>query len=318
MVLFHMFSRGASMSVNLSRLVSLACAAVLCFSSSAVYSQGAGRSLQDDLMYRISFGRPDDVKALLDKNAETNTYGNMGDTPLTLAAMRNPGDGELIIRALLAKGADPNFPDKKGNYPLEVAIKQDKPTLVKALIEGGADVQMKTLEGITIADLAYRTNKKPIIEIIDNKIKQDSELEKKMYEPARLLTLIHQFSSNICEMNYWNNYYISLHNPSMNAQSREKVEKNRLLAEKAAQQIAMYFPTVKIDTYVKYSADSINNVFKLLSDTKAYDENNIGKDEDAKRRCKEVADTSRQSIEQVLEAQRVADEQARKQAEMYK
>lgn len=281
-------------------------------------AQGAQRSIQEDLMYRISFGRPDDVKVLLEKNAETNTYGSMGDTPLTLAVNRNPGDAEVIIKALLAKGADPNFPDKNGIYPLEVAIKQDKVTLVKALIEGGADVQMRTLEGSSMADLAFRLGKKPVVDAINEKIVQDKELEQKMYDPQRLLSLIHQFSTNICEMNYWNSYYVSLHNPSENMQTKEKIEKNRVLAEKTAQQIAMYFPSVKIESYIKYSAESINNVFKALPDNKARDENNIGKEEDAHRRCKEVADVSRQSIEDVLKAQKQSEDAAAKQAELLK
>lgn len=269
-------------------------------------------------MYRISFGRPDDVKLLLEKNAETNTYGSMGDTPLTLAVNRNPGDAEVIIKALLAKGADPNFPDKNGIYPLEVAIKQDKVTLVKALIEGGANVQMRTLEGVSMADLAFRLGKKPVTDVINDKIMQDRELEQKMYDPQRLLSLMHQFSTNICEMNYWNNYYMSLHNPSENAQTKEKIEKNRGLAEKTAQQIATYFPSVKIDSYIRYSSESINNVFKMLPDNKARDENNIGKEEDAHMRCKEVADVSRKSIEDVLEDQRKSEDAAAKRAEMLK
>ena len=73
-----------------------------------------------------------------------------------------------------------------------------------------------------------------------------------------------------------------------------------------------------MDSYIKYSADSINNVFKLLPDNKARDENNIGKDEDAHKRCKEVADVSRQSIEQALAAQKQAEDAAAKQQELYK
>lgn len=292
--------------------------AYLAIAPDLALAQGAQRSIQEDLMYRISFGRPDDVKVLLDKNAETNTYGSMGDTPLTLAVNRNPGDGEIIIKALLAKGADPNFPDKNGIYPLEVAIKQDKVMLVKALIEGGADVQMRTLEGVSMSDLAFRLNKKATLDVINEKIVQDKEHEQKMYDPQRLLSLIHQFSTNICEMNYWNSYYVSLHNPAENPQTKEKIEKNRLLAEKTAQQITMYFPTIKIDTYIKYSADSINNVFKMLPDNKARDENNIGKEEDAHRRCKEVADVSRQSIDDVLKAQKQTEEDAAKKAELLK
>lgn len=291
----------------------LGCVAVM-----PVYSlaQGTQRSINDDLMYRISFGRVDDVKGLLEKGAEPNIYGAMGDTPLILAMARNPNEADEMVRAILVKGGDPNFPDKNGIYPLEVAIKNDRPSIVRILIDSGADIHMKSQTGMTMIDLANKFDKQEVVQAINDKLKKESEMEAQMHDPARLLPLIHQFSTSVCELNYWNNYLFSEQNPKDNESSREKIAKSKELGEKVGGEIARYFPNVKLASYVTFSGDSITAVFKSLRDNKTRAENGIGTDDDAHKRCKPIADASRDSIAQVLNAQKKAAEDAAKAAEL--
>lgn len=286
------------------------------FLATSAMAQGTQRSMNDDLMYRISFGRVDDVKALLEKGAETNIYGGMGDTPLVLAIARNPGDADDIIKALLAKGADPNFPDKNGNYPLEIAIKHDRASLVSVLIEGGADIHMKSQTGLTMIDTAMQMGKPEVSAIINDKLQKEVEHEAKMREPTRLLTLIHEFSSNVCEMTYWNNYLMSEQNPKDNASTRDKIDKSKNLGEKVGREIATYFPKVQLTAYIKYATDSTNNIFKALPTLKVREEYGIGTDKDVHTRCTPIADGARASIAKVMDDQRKAAEKAAHQAEL--
>jgi Ankyrin repeats (3 copies) len=290
----------------------------LCFVSLPLpaWAQGMQRSLNEDLMYRISFGRVDDVKTLLEKGAEPNIYGAMGDTPLILATSRNPGDADDIIKALLVKGADPNFPDKNGIYPLEVAIKHDRASLIKILIESGADIHIKMLEGMTMIDYANRMGKPEITQIMADQLKKEAEEEARLHAPARLLSLIHQFTTNVCEMSYWNNYLISEQNPKDNEMTREKVYNSKVLGEKVGAQIATYFPKVKLDSYINFSSTSITNVFVALRDNKTRAENGIGTDDDAHKRCQVIAEASRDSIARVLDEQQRAIDRANRQAEL--
>lgn len=304
------------MRLNKKHLLLVTALVCACALPIETFAQGTQRSLNDDLMYRIGFGRVEDVRSLLDKGAETNIYGAMGDTPLILAIARTGLDAEDIIRALLAKGADPNFPDKSGIYPLEVAIKNSKANLVQLLIDGGADIHIKNQQGMTMIDLANKFDKPEVVKIISDKLRKEAEMEAQMHDPARLLPLIHKFSSSVCEMTYWNNYLFSEQNPKDNESSRDNIVKSKDIGEKVGREIATYFPKVNLESYVKFSGDSITNVFKALNDNKTRAENGIGTQDDAHKRCKPIADAARDSISQMLDAQKKADEEAARRNEL--
>ncbi|WP_205182846.1 ankyrin repeat domain-containing protein [Burkholderia sp. LMG 13014] len=70
-------------------------------------------------------------------------------TPLHLAAMY---DNPEMASLLLEYGANPNALDGKGLAPVHYATGQSR-ALLEALVKGGADLQLKTPEGKTAADL---------------------------------------------------------------------------------------------------------------------------------------------------------------------
>lgn len=280
--------------------IAFAVALMLASASTMSYAQSTSRSLNDDLMYRISFGRAEDVKALLEKGAETNIYGGMGETPMTLAIARGGSEADEMIKALLAKGADPNFPDKSGVYPLEHALKAKHVAQVKYLIEGGADIHNKVISGQTLVDIANKSDVTEIKELIAAQLKKEAENEAKMHDPHRLLSVIHNFTTSVCEFTYWNNYLSSQQNPADNDLTTDKIRKSKEMSEKVGQDIATYFPNVKLNTYITYASGSITNQFKALKDNNTRAANGIGTDDDAHRRCKPIADATRDSIEKSL------------------
>lgn len=65
------------------------------------------------------FGETDTVKELLDKGADVHVKDIHGNTPLHSAARRHNADG--VIRLLLAKGANKEAQNKKGEKPWQLA-----------------------------------------------------------------------------------------------------------------------------------------------------------------------------------------------------
>jgi ankyrin repeat protein len=76
------------------------------------------------LMWAAANGAADAVKVLLERGADPNVQGTFGkDTALMRAAARGPGDA-AIVKALLARGADPLARDGQGLTALDWALRQ--------------------------------------------------------------------------------------------------------------------------------------------------------------------------------------------------
>jgi ankyrin repeat protein len=70
---------------------------------------------------------------------------------------------ELIGEALLQAGCDINAADSKGRTPLMYAVRYQRPTAVRLLLEHGANTKAKDKSGLTALDLAKQFGNKEII-----------------------------------------------------------------------------------------------------------------------------------------------------------
>jgi ankyrin repeat protein len=100
----------------------------------------------------VAFADVAKVQALLDSGADVNVdvrseesvNSNWGDTPLHMAVQ----DGrEQIVRVLIARGADVNRANDRGNTPLHRAV--EYPNLVTALLDAGANANAPDVQGRT-------------------------------------------------------------------------------------------------------------------------------------------------------------------------
>ncbi|MDH5747921.1 MAG: ankyrin repeat domain-containing protein [Rhodospirillales bacterium] len=80
-------------------------------------------------------GFPPLVRAYLAKGADPNSTDPHGGTALHWAVAAG---NEEAVRMILAEGADPNLPDGKGAPPLKLAEERNKPKIIKLLKDAGA------------------------------------------------------------------------------------------------------------------------------------------------------------------------------------
>ena len=92
----------------------------------------------------------------------TDVNLNSGSTALHLAAQfnRNPA----VVRALIDAGARVNEPDFHRDRPLHVAARSNDPSVIAALIAGGANRTTKDRNGMTAYDLAIAAQRIDAIE----------------------------------------------------------------------------------------------------------------------------------------------------------
>lgn len=107
------------------------------------------------LQQAIESGDSAAVRQLLAQGAQPN--GHTQHTTLLHTAIllqQTP-----IVRLLLNGGADAQYPDTEGLYPLHVAASRGSTAIVNALVRGGALLTQTTPEGSTALDLAAATNR---------------------------------------------------------------------------------------------------------------------------------------------------------------
>lgn len=91
------------------------------------------------MMASLSLGGSATVALMLAKNADVNVKDSRGDTALGLAASIGAVEN---LRLLLAKGADPAVANGKGETPIILATKSKQAEAVRLLIQKGVEVNV--------------------------------------------------------------------------------------------------------------------------------------------------------------------------------
>lgn len=99
--------------------------------------------------------RTEFARFLLDKKPELiNLQNQKGETPLHISCL---GGQKKMVDLLIEKGADPNKYNNNDHTPLQQVIisnENNAEALCKALIEGGADIRVKSIDGKDLKEIA--------------------------------------------------------------------------------------------------------------------------------------------------------------------
>ncbi|MDR0866722.1 MAG: ankyrin repeat domain-containing protein [Candidatus Symbiothrix sp.] len=113
----------------------------------------------DALYTAVWFGKPDIVNYLIRQGENVNRiYGEARGTLLSLACLNEDKEiafkmAELLIKAGASVQAEQNFDGGYTAVPLHFAVGKNNLSLVKLLIEHGADIHIES-EGMTIFQMA--------------------------------------------------------------------------------------------------------------------------------------------------------------------
>jgi len=249
-------------------------------------------SPDEELLYRITFGSSDDVKILLDKGANANARSNDGNPALSVAVDRSDSEAAAMVAVLLAHGANPNAPDKAGNYPLISAAKNGQAKMVAALIDKGADFHIKTAAGTALIDIARQGGKPEVVKPIQDAIDKENAMAASLRSPERFKEIIRLYGFHSCNYQYWNYYLASRQDPDKAPEATHKIEESKATLSQLLQQIQKYYPGVATEDIQRISNDSAKAVYDDLDamiSNRNRAEHGIGHDDDAKARCEKIA-----------------------------
>jgi len=121
-------------------------------------------SEQTALMWACWQGHSDVVNELLKAGADVDAKADDGETALMWAALRRHTD---IVLLLLEYNADPNIQNiTYGGTGLMIASGKGNEILVKAMLEHGADVEIKDRNGSTALFSAVQSGNKEIVKML--------------------------------------------------------------------------------------------------------------------------------------------------------
>eukprot|EP01114_Cavostelium_apophysatum_P024234 TRINITY_DN9423_c0_g3_i3.p1 TRINITY_DN9423_c0_g3~~TRINITY_DN9423_c0_g3_i3.p1 ORF type:complete len:540 (+),score=183.63 TRINITY_DN9423_c0_g3_i3:202-1821(+) len=99
------------------------------------------------------------IKKVLEKGSHVNVLNHNGETPLHKAIF-NPAFRIIMVQMLIANGADVNIPTHTGDTVLHYAVRMGRKDLVKALLNGGADITIRNKNKKSAFDLVPSPNDK--------------------------------------------------------------------------------------------------------------------------------------------------------------
>jgi len=114
----------------------------------------------------------EELDRLIAVGVNFDALGHDGTTPLMLAVKSCSGAfydrGVVIVKFLLARGADVNAKTESGASALLYAVSHNQPELVEVLIKSGADVSAVSNSGWSLLDYAreYGKSEDEIIELL--------------------------------------------------------------------------------------------------------------------------------------------------------
>ncbi|MEZ0262177.1 MAG: ankyrin repeat domain-containing protein [Alphaproteobacteria bacterium] len=94
------------------------------------------------LTHAAKEGEAANIPVLVVGGADPNAYDGKGRSPLTGAVLDNAGNAGATVKALCDAKADPNLPDKTGDYALAIAARTEDFDAMSALITAGAKVDL--------------------------------------------------------------------------------------------------------------------------------------------------------------------------------
>lgn len=253
----------------------------------------AGKDINSELIYRTSFGRPEDISILLQRGADPNAINIYGVPAIAVAADRKDEYALPIARILLDAGADINKKDSRNTNALVNAIRNENAPLVSFLLDNGANFLITDNTGKSTLDLAKSTGNKQVIALMEEAIANYQRMKAEERSPENLLKLGRDLAHDSCATAY---YRFILQ--SEQESDKTLLEEYTVLEEqyrKSAAQVAYIITGIfdikpdELKTMRETSEKKIMSELEAMRSNRGRKGNGVGERKDMEKRCNKLA-----------------------------
>ncbi len=272
--------------------------------------------LDKDMVYKSLFGTSEEVAALIEKGGRVEAVNEKGESTLAIAAKRVNADGILVVKALLAGGADVDQRDRNGEIPLFHAARAGNIETVKLLLDAGTHYYWRNNAGDIARTVAFRGGYQKIVDAMDQFVLASNEKTRLMAQEmrraaeakrkaidlaavpaappvdrAKQVELAHEVGMRACRYQYW--FYVTQGNLKID-RSREQIDKemdelkgsNTMLATALIRELQ--FPATSVEQLQQASSQSIFDELQKMDSNINRKAKGVGTDEDAVERCGKI------------------------------
>lgn len=265
---------------------------ILFFVAANANAQNPPSQVDVELISRTAFGRSDDVKILLEQGADANVKNTNGQPVLNIAASRNDDDGLVMVKLLMANGANFDARDHYGDDALFATVSSGTVETLEYFLTYLPAMTRLDAQNKTLLERAEIRGNEEMVEVIELAEQGENiRLEGNKTE-ENFRRLLKEFSESACTEAYARFYL------KVNDKEKEHDESyyNNMIVEEAAKrqnlfaQLNRFFDTEKkvYEEVVARSSDAI--ISQLLRYEKRFHRKvaKIGTEKDIKKRCDAV------------------------------
>jgi ankyrin repeat protein len=246
------------------------------------------KRLNEELIYRVNFGKADDVKILLDHGANAKATNEEGWPAVVIAADRTDPEGAKIVKVLVEGGADVNDTDRNKTYAIFNAAHNGNVELVQYLLSKGASINIRDSSNHSLLDIAKINGNKDLINLVQQKFDEDAARRAAQSSPENFIKLSQSYIMSACAYQYWGFYLASQQDPEKNPQTQAKIDQRRKEMNDTATKLLSIFPTTPQNYLTGIAKSAIQNIYNELDaliSNRNRRQNGVGTDADMNRRC---------------------------------
>ncbi len=245
-----------------------------------------------ELISRIASGNAEDVRILLEGNADPNAKNSLGRPAIVIAAESTQASSVKILALLANAGAQPTSADSLGNNAITAAISRGSAESVAYLLQWKPSYKMQDGYGDDLSAIAKDRGDQEIIELVRQLKQAEDDKHIRNTSSQNRQRLFREYSFRNCAEEYMTFYYNNEHeaDPDLGKHDAIMLRLAKEITETLAE-LEKHFSLgrVEMDSVKDASRKSISQQLADMGSSRHRVRKGVGTNADLQKRCGKIS-----------------------------